>query len=267
MNSFIEKISKHPVLILTGWAGTMIALLGMVVLFSISQTSRELVYAVSPIRTEVVSMGQATRLQIMHDGVDLGNVDITAAKIAIWNSGEESIRTENILKDIIIQTDPIVPIFEVSIVKYYRDADVTGFSILESKELLGTGKVPVSWHILERNDGACIQLIYLGSTDVNINVEGLIEGIGEVGSVDTNINIRSPDEQVRRNRTLKWIFIGVLFTYAIISFIGVPIFFKGTKNWKDRIFPILLAIQGTGLLGVAVWYVIAQVPSVPPFGF
>ncbi|MBA7698569.1 hypothetical protein ES703_107247 [subsurface metagenome] len=239
----------------------------MIVLFFVSQTSRELVYAVNPVRTEVVTMGQATGLQIIHNGVDLGDVDITAAKIAIWNSGKESIRKENILKDIIIKTDPSVPILEVSIVKYYRDADVTGFSILESKELLGTGKVPLSWRILEKNDGACIQLIYLGSTDVNINVEGLIEGSGEVGSVDTNVEIESPDEQVRSDRRAKWIFIGVLFTYAIISFVGVYIFFKDAKNWKERIFPILLAIQGTGLLGVVVWYIIVRVPSVPPFGF
>ena len=119
MNSWTEKISKHPLVILASLAVTIIGLVVMIVLFFVSQTSRELVYAVNPVRTEVVTMGQATGLQIIHNGVDLGDVDITAAKIAIWNSGKESIRKENILKDIIIKTDPSVPILEVSIVKYY----------------------------------------------------------------------------------------------------------------------------------------------------
>jgi len=266
MNRWIERASKNPSIMLISLTVAIIGLVVMIVLFFVSQTSRELVYVVNPVKTSVVTKGQATELKIMHKGVDLGDVDITAAQVAIWNSGEESIRKENILKDIIIRTDPPVPILEVSIVKCLRDADITGFSILESPKLLETGKLPVSWRILEKNDGASIQLIYLGSTDVHIIVEGLIEDSGEVKSVGTDVSIKSPYEQVKSERRSKWFFVGLTFFYSLASFFGAYIFFEDTKKWKERIFPILLTIFGVGTLGVCVWFIINKIPPVPPFG-
>ncbi|MDP2954592.1 MAG: hypothetical protein Q8O76_14915, partial [Chloroflexota bacterium] len=82
-----------------------------------SQKERELVFTVNPVRTTVVSAGQATELEVLHRGKPVSGSDITAVQIAIWNAGKQSIRPENVLDGISIFTQPPVPILEASIRK------------------------------------------------------------------------------------------------------------------------------------------------------
>jgi hypothetical protein len=57
----------------------------------ITRKKRKLVYAVNPVKTSVVVSGQTHDLDVYYNSVSLGNVDITAVQIAVWNAGNETI--------------------------------------------------------------------------------------------------------------------------------------------------------------------------------
>ena len=102
--AWLRRIAAHPLLILNTAICSVVALVVMTVIFFISQTERKLVYAVNPVQTSVVTQGQVTGLESRYNGKVLGDVDVTATQVAIWNSGDKSIKTEHILRDVFIYT-------------------------------------------------------------------------------------------------------------------------------------------------------------------
>lgn len=266
--TWLNKIGGHPAIVLATLILAVIAIIVTIVLFFVSQTERELVYAVNPVKTRVVTMGQATGLEVTHNRVELGDVDVTAAQVAIWNSGDESIRKENILKEVVIYTNPSVRILEASISNSSRELDILKFYIIESPELLEIGEVPVSWDILEKDDGASVQLIYLGPPEVEILVDGLIEGSGFVKRVGRDVKIKSPIEQVKSEEKGRWVLLPPTF-FLLIAFIYMSREFvkDWRKNRKFAIFELIISILFLGMILVSLWYIIGKGPFGPPFGF
>lgn len=133
-----------------GIAALILAIAGIIiptVLWAVSKDHRELVYAVNPVRTTVVSAVECSPdLRVLYRGVDLGCENITSAQVAIWNSGNLSIRSENILKDVVIITEPEVEILDASVRGYHNEE--TKFAIVYDQELWMHGRIPVSWQIL-----------------------------------------------------------------------------------------------------------------------
>lgn len=187
-----------------------------------SRKRRELVFSINPIRTRVVSSKQATDLRVSYQNEPLGNVDITAIQLALWNAGNKSIKTEHIRKKIIITTNPRVRILEASVRKGSPD---TGFNLLDSADSKAEGRVPVSWEILERNEGTSIQLLYLdtpfNTPEVDILVEGLIEGQGHPKRKVTSSRFGSPQarrKSLRNQRLFAAISFLVLLVTAVLKF-------------------------------------------------
>lgn len=235
-----------------------------VVLYFASQTERELVYAVNPIRTTVVTAGQATELAVVHRGEPLGDIDITAAQVAIWNAGEQSIRQENVLQDIVIFTVPSVPILEASIRE--RSRDVSGFRLVATPESLAFGIVPVSWRILEENDGASVQLIYQGTQEVEVRVQGVIEGVRGVKEAKLGVKIKTPEEQVREQQRNRWIFGIMALVYGCIPILAVVLTFT-TPPERRRLW-LALAISSVIPFAIFIWqYFFVTAGLWPPFGF
>jgi hypothetical protein len=213
-------------------------------------------------RTTVVTAGQASELAVLYKGEPLGNVDVTTAQVAIWNAGKQSIRGENILEDVVIFTDPPVPILEASIRQ--RSREVTGFTLADIPESLASGSVPVSWRILEEGDGASIQLIYVGAQAVDFRVEGVIEGLRGIKHVELGVKITTPQEQIREQQSIRWIWgIMALFSVAFIIFIIVT-GFRMHRPWHD----FIIIVPLLGMFGVSVWqYFFVSTRFWPPFGF
>jgi hypothetical protein len=92
--------------------------------------------------------------------------------VEIWNAGKESIRSEHVLSPVILQTSPRVPILEVRL--KHASRPVCGISLDELQ--LADGKVGVAWKILEHNDGAIVQLIVAGPSNVTVVRQGSVEG-------------------------------------------------------------------------------------------
>jgi len=204
-----------------GWVGILVGLVGIAigVYFGlISRRRRELLFSVNPVRTKVVTSGQATDLKVLYRDESFGDIDITAVQLAIWNAGYESIKKGHVRKEIVVTTKPQVRILEASVRTGSPD---TGFNLLDSTDSKAKGRVPVSWEILEKNEGASIQLLYVGTPEVDILVEGLIEGQGHAKRIVTSSSLKSPQEhyKARRQQSL-WVIISlsVSVVTAILKF-------------------------------------------------
>jgi len=85
------------------------------------------------------------------------------------------IRTADVLEPISIQLDRSCEILESRLLKVSRE--VTRF---EKKEVSETAKyaLPISFDILEKGDGAAIQIIYARKSDALVSLTGTIVGAG-----------------------------------------------------------------------------------------
>jgi len=227
-----------------------------------SQAERELVYAVNPVRTAVVTAGQATELAVFHEGEPLGSVDVTAAQVAIWNAGKQSIREENILEDVVICTDPPVPILEVAIRQCSRE--VVDFTLIETPELLASGRVPVSWHILEENDGASVQLIYVGAQEVDFYVEGVIEGLRGIKDVELGVAIKTPQEQMSEQQNMRRLLLVMAFVFGATTIFTIYAALLKPRRWRELL-PVVFSL---GVFGISIGAYVSYSPGLwPPFGF
>jgi hypothetical protein len=242
--------------------------------FKADQRERDLVYMVNPVRTSVATAGQTTQLTVMHGGRELGDVDITAVQIAIWNAGRESIHKEDVLEDVLIYTDPPVPILEATV--RTKSRDVTEFAYVDDPTLMSQGILPISWRILEHNDGGSIQIIYQGSEGVTVSLRGTIEGMGRPQHISTGIKVESPGEQVNkaiesRSTNTKALIIGIaLLAGGLLCTLFLRVSHLSSKYRVARLLGRLgaLALWG-GLPLTAAGLIMHFTESTlwPPFGF
>jgi hypothetical protein len=81
---------------------------------------------------------------------------------------------------------------------------------------LNEGIVPLSWNILEKGDGAVIQLFFEGPPDVVIKVKGTIEQQGELRVVKYPFYSLPIGEQIRSSRKGLWAMVTLLAATAMM---------------------------------------------------
>lgn len=172
MTEHLKKFFSNP---LVGGIGSVASVLGLaaaVYFFVASQRHRELRCYANPVRTPVVKMGQSSRLAVFHDDQRVAT-NLTAAQLVVWNAGTESIRRNEILEDALISV-PKGKILEANIRSVSRELCNFSASIDDD------GQLRLEWEILEKDDGASIQILYTGTPDDDILIKGVIEGQREI---------------------------------------------------------------------------------------
>jgi uncharacterized protein YcbK (DUF882 family) len=172
--SKISTFLSHPAAVIIVFISAITSLIALPLSFYFYYAAKEyprLTYYVNPAKAVVVKAGQASRLTTSYDNKVI-DTDITAAQVLLWNNGSKSIKRENILKPIVIYTENNIPILEATIRRSSREVTQLALSTDETQQ----GRVTVLWNILEQNDGGIIQLIYAGDTNVQIRVDGVVEG-------------------------------------------------------------------------------------------
>ncbi|KNY24858.1 hypothetical protein [Pseudobacteroides cellulosolvens] len=179
ITSKIKNFFSNP------WVGiitSICTILGFILAFYFyysSISNRELSYAVYPLKVSALKSGQVSDLRVSYKGKNIDG-DISIAQIEIWNKGKLSIRPGDILENLKISTVPTVPILEASIRKKSRDI----IDLKLDDRYYDKGYVPFNFKIMEKNDGAVIQLIYVGKDDVEFKVQGIIEGQPTLKSIE-----------------------------------------------------------------------------------
>lgn len=257
-----QSIFSNPVFkIIVSFASIIGPILAAYFYFASVET-RHLVCFVHPAKANVVKAEQSSRLHIELDGKKVVR-DVTAVQIALWNEGEKSIRKENMLKPLVISTSPANPIIEARIQKVTRDVvDLT----LTTDEI-HNGYLKVNWKILEQNDGAILQLIYFGGSDVPIKATAIVEEQGDVLVLEYGGKIRSATEQYRRRVTLEKKIGSAYLVFSILMFVLVVFRYRYFKL-VGRVWVILYFVTAV-LMAIVGFYSMFWLGAKigPPFSF
>jgi hypothetical protein len=226
----------------------------------------ELTFSINPVKLEVVSAGQTSKLSVSFDGKAVEG-DITTTQVAVWNHGNTPIRRTDILQPIVIYTDPRAPILEASVRKTNRD--VIDFSL--SLDEIQRGRIPISWEVLEQGDGGLIEIIYAGSPEIDFKVEGAIIGQKEIIRYENRIGFQSPADKYEalrtRNKRIRLISLPLASIMLLGCIFTVLKIFKHES--KDRmggrkplvIMAVLLVIMAGLFVGM---FVLSRYPTPPP---
>jgi hypothetical protein len=234
-----------------------------VYVYTTSREFRELTYYVNPIRTVVLKAGEISSLRVLYRNGEIQS-DITAAQVAIWNRGKQPIAASDVLTPVRIIAKPRVHILEAVIAKISR-RDIK-FAIDVSQ--LAEGAIPLAWKILERDDGALIQLIYAGGPDTAIGVEGVIVGQPTIAALRFGGKIKSPSEQLdeisRDNRNGGYFFL-------FLAVVSTALFAPEILSRRRRNIPMpgvlrVVLIIILSLLGFAIYLIRSSGIPGPPFG-
>ena len=259
---------------LVGGLGTIIAIisLGAALYFYLEQRqSRGLIYYVHPVKAAVVARGAQVSKLTAYYGEKRVITDITVAQVAIWNQGKLPIKDADILQPIVLFTADKTPILEATTRKVSREVSKLRLNADEAPN----GRVTISWKILEQNDGGVIQLIYAGNPNVDIRLDGVIEGQKEIARVVYSERIMSPDQQLKEWEAIESIsYVMVLVGAGALSFLFIISFVSSSK--KRTFFPganpatmlyfmwiSAVAVMITGII----MFLTQRAPTGPPFGF
>lgn len=219
--NWLALLLRNPTVNAIAWIATVVGF-GLTIYFYVrSDKKRDLAYYVNPAQAVVVKTGESSNLHVFfgnHEPSHELTSDVTAAQIAVWNEGNESIRPDNVLKQVVIRTNPSVPILEASIRKKSRDV----VNVTLDQSHLNDGVVGVQWNILEQNDEAIIQIVYAGPPTNKIQASGVVEGQGNIRQLrdlEENKNVRV---QPTSPKQLGIIFFVVALILAIVGiFVGI----------------------------------------------
>jgi hypothetical protein len=254
--STLATFFAHPAVGIAGSVASVVGLLAAVYFYFAAQAAPELTTFVHPVRTTVVKAGQVSALTVSLNGKELRS-DVTAAQIAFWNAGNQAIRPADILEPFRIITP--VPMLEVTIRRKSREV----LKIDLDRTRLYRGEVGVSWNILEDGDGAVLQMIYAGDTEIPIQSRGTVVGQGAV--VQESAHIKSPSEQYKADKRIAFGLAAAMIAMGIVLFAGFYFFGPPRLSWFrwTSIFVILYA-SAFIILGILI---IIIIPEGPPFAF
>jgi len=164
--NLLHWFATHPLVGLFGSVASIIGIPLALYFFVASQPSRELVIFSDP-ATTIVDAREAGSVDILYHGEKI-TTDVYARHLYLWNAGNDSIRRENILEPITLSI-PHATILETRVRKLSRP--LTAIRVDSS----GGDAVTVSWNILERYDGAYIDIIYAAQKVSKFVAHGSIE--------------------------------------------------------------------------------------------
>lgn len=253
---------NHPLVGILGSISGVIGLVLAVIFYYAGQREPRLTYSVYPLRAPVVQTGKMSALKVLINGVEIQG-DVTAAQIAIWNSGAAPIKSEDILTPILIQTENNAPILDVSVRKVSRP--VIEMSLDQSK--ISSGIVGVHWRILEQNDGCVLQIIYLGSTSVRLSMTADIVGQKSLQELRPYGTISNSEGIYYRLGGNIWRFTSwSLLAFGSGTLIGgIVSCFRGAKqvSLRNIVSGFVISLL---YIGLGIWMMSLSVPE-PPFGF
>jgi hypothetical protein len=269
--SGVLRFFTNPYVGILGSIASIIGIFIAIYFYFISQHIRELVYFVNPAKAIVFKPEQTSKLKVSFGNKEIQD-NVTAAQIAIWNQGTDSIKKENLLSLINIKTNPPVPILEATIRKKSRDV----INLILDQSLDKVGKISLTWNILEKGDGFVVQVIYIGDTNVNLSLDGVIEKQDIIKEIKYTGSILSPVEQFNEQKKLIRAQIILFSVLLLIMIVLALIYAKKLTSMKSeyirRIPPFIKIISYLNIavifliIGIII-YMIFQRVSEPPFGF
>src|SRR5438309_549329 len=168
------RFFSNPVVGIVGSLASIISVPLAIFFYAQSVATRDVVYAVYPVRTSLVRGERPSDLRVEFKGQSISGSDVIAVQVGVWNEGRLSVRRENVLRPLELVLTPPAAVLQASVVRPSRD--VAGLRLSDDAESLKRGRVAVHFKILERGDGATVQLIYAGPRETGVELAGVVEG-------------------------------------------------------------------------------------------
>ncbi|MCK9308991.1 MAG: hypothetical protein M0P99_01815 [Candidatus Cloacimonetes bacterium] len=227
--SLIKWFSDNP------WVGLIGVLLtfgfGIFAIYTyvVSIEKPELTYMEHPVKTAMVNKDATSRISVYYDGKPV-NRNVSIAQIEIWNAGKQSIWQKDVLNRTKICYKDSTRILEATLLKTNRPETCVVLDTLS----INKGIVFIDWKILEKNDGAILQLIYEGDIEKDVIVTASIEGQKKIAKVKT-----SSDRVSYNNYLSITVFLLTLCVYIILIGFQIRVLIKDKPYGWYRVFLIV----------------------------
>lgn len=212
----------------------------------VGEKQREPTFYVDPVKTMIIDKRTAADapIQLLKSNHDTITSDVVSVYFYFFNQGLETIKRENIYAPLKIRVDTSSEILYFKVLKTARD--VSGIKV--SKDTLDNSMV-IDFKALEKDDGFVGQLIYEGSMDTKISIEGGIEG-----AKDFKSELNSIDPIY---------FLGAVFIFLVAGYILLIVSKRNAKSVPKFLFffsaiPVLYLLL---MLYKTDWFVDHKVPE------
>ena len=260
----LARFFGDPAVGLTGTLASIIGVLLAIYFYEAAVVRPDVTYYVNPIRASVVKAGVVSTLSVFHNNTKLES-DVSAAQIAIWNRGKQSIRRGQVLKPITLKVANGTAILEATIRRSSRD--IVELELDRSR--LSEGIVTVWWNILENGDGGIIQLIYAAGPDTTIIGDGIVENQKKLSQAQFSGRIESPAEQYRSSardkKIMMWLLLGIGSAMAV-GLLFMRIYFPYGLTFRSVV-DWLLVGQSVVFIAMGLYLLFFSRDIGPPFGF
>ena len=157
-----------------------------------SERTRNLSFRLSTDRAEILKSGVSSDITAFYKGAAI-NGDLIAYRFFVWNAGREPIRwADDVLKEIIVRPADGMKLLEAKVIRATREE--IGFSV--ANRTADSNDLVLKWKILERGDGALIQVLATNATSPPFHITGTVVGQGGLDIVSVEANDR--DKLIRR---------------------------------------------------------------------
>jgi hypothetical protein len=158
-----------------------------------------------------------------------------------------------------MSTRPSAPILEVTIPK--RTRTLTGFTVDDSER--SSGRVGLKWKILEKNDGAMVQVIHTGPPTTELVVSGLVEGQRAIDRVVLTSSQGTPRVVSRRSEIVVIVVFCEMFAFALLSVVLMVRTGPGKIKRLRTLLYMMLVLFGINLVLLALGAAGVWEPSMP----
>lgn len=231
-----------------------------------SRQEVDLTYYVHPARVSILDSAILSDLEVSYKGSVVEGA-LSVARVAFWNAGELPIRQNDVLEKLEI-TLTEGAILEAKI--YSKSRNINKIELLNGD--YSKGLIYVDWSILEKNDGATIQIIYSGSTTANISAKSTIIGQSEISRLSFGGDTKSPGEQylqfVKEQKQIYFICIisglGFFVYVFVLNYRGAKRHHKTFRQYSDS-FDYVLLLVSLGVFIYGLWLAFVAAPIFPQF--
>jgi hypothetical protein len=243
------SLAKHPLTTL------VVGLLVSVLLFELSQTKKQPVYAVSSPEL-IASTPDPTHLSILWNGESVPNV--YRVSIAFWNSGTQYIDSGDLSS-----ADPWRIVLSgsksqvLSATVTSRSRSTLHIEVVPKTPIVGL--ILTGDDALEKNDGAVVQLLYTGVRQISVTINGRVKG-----SI-TGFTRRAWKPYHSRDYFAPLAIIGLGIITTVMNLRSLPLSGLYGEE-RRRLFPLRIVMYVYGLsifLGGILWAFVSYRSAIP----
>lgn len=180
-------------------------------LFRAERSFPQPAFLVDPTQAAIVSSQQdvQTDLSVLFRGKMIPEQNVTATRIYFWNAGKQPIRDSDVLVPLAVKFPAGSRVLSVQILDITRKLNQISVDQKDSQT------IDISFRILERGDGATLQVIHAGPPNVQPSFEGSV--VGASSPTVEKARDASPKHAERLSKLLLFTISALLLLIAILA--------------------------------------------------